>query len=152
MPPELRLVVDASTFVGEALRIRGRELIAHPTLSLFITVEQRDEARYETGRRLSLLESRGSITSDQARSLALALDEVYTSVVTTVDRDVYEHCLGEAVRRIPADPADAPAIALALTLECGIWTSDRDFFGCGVATWTSTVIRSVIMPDEHLST
>lgn len=35
------------------------------------------------------------------------------------------------------DPHDWPMVAAALTLECPIWTEDRDFFGCGVATWTS---------------
>lgn len=25
----------------------------------------------------------------------------------------------------------------ALALGCPIWTADQDFFGCGVATWTT---------------
>ena len=32
---------------------------------------------------------------------------------------------------------DWPVLACALALECPIWTEDRDFFGTGVATWTS---------------
>ena len=28
-------------------------------------------------------------------------------------------------------------IATALALECPIWTEDADFFGAGVATWTT---------------
>lgn len=37
---------------------------------------------------------------------------------------------------------DWPALALALQLECAIWTEDQDFFGIGIATWTSnTVVR-----------
>ena len=28
-------------------------------------------------------------------------------------------------------------LALALELGCALWTEDIDFFGCGVATWTT---------------
>jgi predicted nucleic acid-binding protein len=44
----------------------------------------------------------------------------------------------EARRRLAArDPEDWPILASALALSCPIWTEDTDFFGCGVATWTS---------------
>lgn len=40
------------------------------------------------------------------------------------------------------DKDDWPALALALQLECAIWTEDQDFFGIGIATWTTnTVVR-----------
>jgi hypothetical protein len=35
------------------------------------------------------------------------------------------------------DPHDWPIVAVALLLGLPIWTEDRDFFGSGVATWTS---------------
>ena len=35
------------------------------------------------------------------------------------------------------DEDDWPILAAALALRCPIWTEDTDFFGCGVATWTS---------------
>jgi predicted nucleic acid-binding protein len=35
------------------------------------------------------------------------------------------------------DESDWPYIASALALDCPIWTEDKDFFGCGVATWTT---------------
>jgi predicted nucleic acid-binding protein len=38
------------------------------------------------------------------------------------------------------DPEDWPVLAAALALGCPIWTEDADFFGCGVATWTSVSI------------
>ena len=46
-----------------------------------------------------------------------------------------------ARRRVPRDPNDWPTVALALTLECGIWTADADFLGCGVATWTTETLQ-----------
>lgn len=35
------------------------------------------------------------------------------------------------------DEDDWPVLAAALTMDCPIWTEDTDFFGCGVATWTT---------------
>jgi hypothetical protein len=37
-----------------------------------------------------------------------------------------------------------PRVALALALECGIWTADRDFFGCGVAVWTTDTLAQYL--------
>lgn len=39
------------------------------------------------------------------------------------------------------DEDDWPFLALALILNCPIWTEDTDFFGSGVATWTSDRIQ-----------
>ncbi len=35
------------------------------------------------------------------------------------------------------DPSDWPVVALALATGYPIWTEDQDFFGCGIATWTT---------------
>jgi predicted nucleic acid-binding protein len=35
------------------------------------------------------------------------------------------------------DPTDWPVIALAMATGFPIWTQDQDFFGCGIATWTT---------------
>jgi predicted nucleic acid-binding protein len=35
------------------------------------------------------------------------------------------------------DPDDWPIVAVALLLDFPIWTEDQDFFGTGVATWTT---------------
>lgn len=42
----------------------------------------------------------------------------------------------EAKRRIGLrDERDWPLLALALALDCPVWTEDNDFFGTGVVTW-----------------
>lgn len=47
----------------------------------------------------------------------------------------------EAKVRIAArDAGDWPAVATALLLDCPIWTEDQDFFGAGIATWTSATV------------
>ena len=59
-------------------------------------------------------------------------------LVTPVPHEVYADGEAEARQRLAGrDEADWPFVALALTLGCPIWTEDRDFFGSGVATWTT---------------
>jgi predicted nucleic acid-binding protein len=41
----------------------------------------------------------------------------------------------------PDDPKSWPILAAALALGCPIWTEDADFFGFGVATWTSNRVE-----------
>jgi predicted nucleic acid-binding protein len=47
------------------------------------------------------------------------------------------------------DEADWPVLAAALALKCSIWTEDADFFGSGVATWTTD--RVELFLSESLS-
>ena len=35
------------------------------------------------------------------------------------------------------DADDWPVLACAMLLSCPVWTEDTDFFGTGVATWTT---------------
>jgi predicted nucleic acid-binding protein len=136
----MRLAIDANVLVSEALRERGRELLQNPELNLVIAAEALGEAEYEIQRRVDVMTMRGVITPEQApRSLDLALGAV-SGAVTTVSSGGYVSFLNEARKRIPRDPGDAPTVALALVLGCGIWTNDYDFFGCGVATWTTETI------------
>lgn len=59
-------------------------------------------------------------------------------LVNPVPHQVYADGEAEARRRLAGrDEADWPFLALALVLGCPIWTEDRDFFGSGVATWTT---------------
>ncbi len=51
---------------------------------------------------------------------------------------LYEGLEDEARQRIDArDAEDWPVVATALLLAAPIWTEDQDFFGTGIATWTS---------------
>ena len=64
---------------------------------------------------------------------------------TVVSPDVYEPFEAEARKRLGSrDPEDWPVLATALALDCPIWTEDTDFFGCGVATWRSASIASIL--------
>ncbi|MBX9716659.1 MAG: nucleotide-binding protein [Burkholderiaceae bacterium] len=62
--------------------------------------------------------------------------------VRAVEPAEYEAMKPAALVRIgPRDPDDWPIMACALALNCPIWTEDRDFFGTGVATWTTALVE-----------
>ncbi len=56
----------------------------------------------------------------------------------SVEAETYQSFELLARQRISRrDEDDWPILATALALNCAIWTEDTDFFGCGVATWTT---------------
>ncbi len=55
-----------------------------------------------------------------------------------MDRSLYEDYEKLARERVQGrDPDDWPIMAVALLLDLPIWTEDQDFFGGGIATWTT---------------
>jgi predicted nucleic acid-binding protein len=132
----VQLVVDASTLVAEGLRARGRALIGDERLDLWVTVEVWSETGHELARRTDVMVRRGSLTAGGAAFLLQSSLQAIQIHTTVVDPEVFADVIPEATRRVPRDPNDAPTVALALALGCGILTGDYDFFGCGVPVWT----------------
>jgi len=59
-------------------------------------------------------------------------------LVRTVEFEIYAPMEALARQRLARrDEDDWPVLAAALALGYPIWTEDTDFFGCGVATWTT---------------
>ena len=59
-------------------------------------------------------------------------------LVQTVEAETYATFEAVSRERIEKrDEDDRPVLAAALALGYPIWTEDSDFFGCGVATWTT---------------
>lgn len=131
----MRLVVDASTLVGELLRERGLKLLADPRLDLYVPTWMWEETRHEVSRRLDIRVSRGFPEQVAVRFWDAAVRFKEQSV-TEVPEEFYEVLKDEAIARLPRDTRDWPVVALALSLGADILTGDEDFFGCGVATWT----------------
>ena len=70
--------------------------------------------------------------------LGISVLEQIARIVEEVDRILYEEYQSAARSRIGRrDPDDWPVVATALLLDLPIWTEDQDFFGSGVAIWTS---------------
>lgn len=87
-----------------------------------------------------ILRARGDDGTSVAAALA-ALDAA-ADIVTPVPASSYEPMRAAAMARIgPRDPDDWPVLACALLLSCPNWTEDRDFFGTGVATWTTALVE-----------
>jgi len=74
-------------------------------------------------------------------------EETYDAMIDTLRNDLtiipeadYVAHEEEALDRVPRDARDWPIAALAIALGCGVWTEDRDFFGCGVPVWTTQTL------------
>lgn len=78
----------------------------------------------------------------QKRNLALepflnAIAQL-AKIVTPLAQEIYSDYEYEAKRRIEdRDLKDWTIVALALALDCPIWTEDQDFFVIGIATWNT---------------
>jgi predicted nucleic acid-binding protein len=69
---------------------------------------------------------------------AMTILDQLAGVVQAVEAETYQSFEDLARQRIARrDEDDWPVLAVALALDCAIWTEDADFFGCGVATWTT---------------
>ena len=73
-----------------------------------------------------------------ANILIRAVLDALESIVRPLELGVYASLQAQALQRIAArDADDWPVLACAMTIGCPVWTEDADFFGTGIATWTS---------------
>ena len=76
---------------------------------------------------------------------ALAVLEALRTIVECLDAEMYAPFERIARQRIESrDEEDWPVLAAALALDCAIWTEDADFFGTGVATWTTDRVELLL--------
>src|SRR5512146_595445 len=70
--------------------------------------------------------------------LAISVLRQVARIVERVDRSLYDEHEDVARQRMRTrDIEDWPVVAAALLLNLPVWTEDQDFFGSGVATWTT---------------
>src|SRR5207244_11814265 len=68
--------------------------------------------------------------------------EYWRYIIEPVDREIYGLFENEARQRLRGrDENDWPVLATALGLACAVWTEDADFFGTGIATWTTNRVE-----------
>jgi predicted nucleic acid-binding protein len=144
----MRLVIDASVAVAEALRLSSRELLQPTALQLFASARVKSETARELRRRSEAMVARGHLLEGEAIALLAEAESTVANSVIGVPDDPHRFRLRQAIWRIPRDPDDAPTSALALVLDCGIWTSDRDFFACGLPVWSTEVVRTSLTHAE----
>jgi predicted nucleic acid-binding protein len=133
--PSKALVLDANILIRAVLGQRVRRILESHAESVSFFVPE--TAYLEAEEHLAeLVVKRGG---DPAKALALLRS--LATFGNLVGIDLYGGYESEARKRIGArDPEDWPILAAALALGCPIWTEDTDFFGCGVAIWTSNNI------------
>jgi predicted nucleic acid-binding protein len=126
------IVLDANILIRAVLGRRVRELVgdsADKVQFFSPDVAYADARKYLP----ELLEKRG-VNSESAMDVLDALE----SLVWPLQLGVYEGFKTQALQRIAMrDADDWPVLACAMTIGCPVWTEDADFFGTGVATWTS---------------
>lgn len=138
----MRLAVDANILVSELLRVQGRALIADERLELFIAEKAMEEALHELAKRVNRIAETKGLTEQRLNDLLALAAAAARENPYIVEVEQYGAYAQEASRRMPRDADDWHTVALALSLDAAIWTQDKDFLGCGVATWTSTTLRT----------
>ena len=126
------IVLDANILIRAVLGKRVRALILENVGAVQFFAP---EAAYADARKYlpALLEKRGIPSGAAVQVL-----DGFESVVQTVELELYEGMKQQALQRIAVrDADDRPVLACAMALGCPVWTEDADFFGTGVATWTS---------------
>ena len=126
------IVLDANILIRAVLGKRVRELIqAHATTVKFFAP---DVAYADARKYLPALLTKRGVDPIPAMLVLDALERI----VHPMDMEVYGGLHQQALRRIEMrDADDWPVLACAMVLGCPVWTEDADFFGTGVATWTT---------------
>lgn len=133
------IVLDANILVRAVLGSRVSRLLAdHVAGVSFLAPDIAfDEVREHLP---AILVRRGQ--SAEAIEAALQKLEALRRIVVAVPADSYRPMKERALARIGGrDPDDWPVLACALAADCSVWTEDADFFGAGVATWTTANIE-----------
>ncbi len=142
------IVLDANILIRAVLGRRVRQLVETYTtqgVRFFAPDVAFDDAEKYLPH---LLKKRGKPETEVSASL-----EYLRHMIETVDRDLYAVFEDEARQRLRGrDEDDWPVLAAALGLACAIWTEDADFFGTGIAVWTTNRIeiflKAQIKPGE----
>ena len=130
--PTSTLVVDAAVLVAAARgRSSGALLEAGRSASLVTT----DRVIHEARRRIELGLRRPELLAIIDGLLA-EMTVVPVAALTPVLAES-EIALRDAVASRNGSIRDAHVLALARSVEADIWTTDRDFAGTGVASWST---------------
>ena len=133
---ERRVVLDANILLRAIFGVRVRTLLeAYEDSTAFYT----PDVSFEDARRyIPEVAARRRFEPDAGLRI---LDQL-ARLMEVVDRSLYEEYEATARRRMASrDISDWPIVATSLLLDCPVWSEDQDFFGSGVAVWTSATIE-----------
>jgi predicted nucleic acid-binding protein len=134
------IVLDANILIRAVLGTRVRGLIIDNAAQVKFFAP---DVAYADARKYlpALLEKRGL----KASAAMLVLDGL-ERIVQSIDRELYCGVQQQALQRIAIrDADDWPVMACAMTISCPVWTEDADFFGAGIATWTTDRVELYLL-------
>ena len=136
------LILDANVLIRAVLGSRVSQLLRKYALETEFLAP--DTAFAEAREHLPwILERRGMPANP-----ALLVLESLGGLIQTVEFDSYCRFESIARRRMACrDEEDWPVLAVALALDSPIRTEDTDFFGCGVATWTTDRVEMYLSAE-----
>ena len=130
--PSSTLVLDTAVLISAAFGRSSGAIVEAANMRTLVTTERVVE------------EARGRIELGMRRPDLLAVLDILLDDVSVVPFDSLEPLLGGSEVALRDGPAsrngsirDAHVLALAWDTGADIWTTDRDFAGTGVATWST---------------
>lgn len=132
MPDARLLVLDANILIRAVLGKRVRAiLVRYSDRVRFVAPKA---AFSEAEEHLPTILARRGMPVAKGMMVLRAIGKV----VQPIGQDAYAAFEKNAKRRLAKrDIDDWPALATAMVFNCPVWTEDTDFFGTGVATWTT---------------
>lgn len=131
-----RIVLDANILIRSVLGQRVPELLErYSDKVVFVAPEIAFE---EAERHLPAIAAK---RGRDPKPLLESLVRLQVVVEAAGENLIASHRSAALARIGSRDPMDWPVVATALALDCPIWTEDRDFFGAGVATWTTAHVE-----------
>jgi len=130
--PSSILVIDAAVLVAAA---RGRSSGAMLEAARAAVLVTTDRVVHEARRRVELGLKRPDLLAI-IDALAAELTIVPVAALTSILASS-EVALRDAVPSRNGSTRDAHVLALAWSVEADVWTTDRDFAGTGIATWST---------------
>lgn len=133
------IVLDANILIRAVLGRRARDLIAcHAGTVHFLAP---DVAFEDAHNHLPKILKRRGLAKEPALAVLAQLEQI----VQLLPREYYGSFKEQSLNRISTrDPDDWPIVACSLALNCPVWTEDADFFGTGIATWTTDRVEQYL--------
>lgn len=140
------IVLDANILIRAVLGRRVRQLI-DTYAAQGVRFYSPDLAFHDAAKYLpALLRKHGKPDGDVPASL-----EYLRRIIEPVERKLYGLFESEARERLRGrDESDWPVLAAALSLPCAVWTEDADFFGTGIAAWTTNRVEIFLKSQTKL--
>jgi predicted nucleic acid-binding protein len=140
--PTTTIVLDAAILVAAARGRSSGAILGAARAAVLVTT---DRVVHEARRRIELGLKRPDLLAIVDALIAEMTVVPVAALVPLLERS--EIALRETVASRNGSTEDAHVLALAWSVEADMWTTDRDFAGTGVATWsTPNLMRGLSRP------